>query len=65
MCMVTVTIPKKIQKGDQLVAIPKRDYEIFKRWQGEIANAVLKVERGRVEYRAGRTIMASSPRRFR
>ncbi|OGI78095.1 hypothetical protein A3D42_02655 [Candidatus Nomurabacteria bacterium RIFCSPHIGHO2_02_FULL_41_18] len=63
--MVTVTIPKKIQKGDRLVAIPKRDYEIFKKWQEEIADAVLKVERGRAEYKTGRTVIASSPRRFR
>lgn len=31
--MATITIPKKITKGEELIIIPRREYEEFSRWQ--------------------------------
>jgi hypothetical protein len=31
--MATITIPKKITKGEELVIIPRKEYEEFSKWQ--------------------------------
>lgn len=31
--MTTITIPKKITKGEELVIIPKKEYEEFSSWR--------------------------------
>jgi len=31
--MATITIPRKITKGEELVVIPRKEYEEFSRWR--------------------------------
>ena len=31
--MSTITIPKKVTKGEELIVISRKDYEEFSRWQ--------------------------------
>lgn len=49
------TIPKQLNGGGNLVAICKKDFEKFKKWQNEISDALVKVKRGRQEFRTGKT----------
>jgi len=34
--MATITIPRKITKGEELIIVPRREYEEFSRWKGVI-----------------------------
>lgn len=34
--MITITIPRKITKGEELVIIPRKEYKEFSRWRKEI-----------------------------
>ena len=63
--MDTVTIPKKLGRGDDLVVVRRKDFEAFERWQNEIRGVLAKVKRGRREYRQGKTVSVSTPRAFR
>lgn len=65
MVTATVTIPKRISGGEELVVVKRADFEVFQRWQNEINDALSKVRRGREEYRNKKIIVASSPRKFR
>ena len=59
------TIPKKISGGHDLVVVKRKDYQLFQKWQAEISDALAKVRRGHEEYRSKRTVVTSSPRKFR
>ena len=59
------TISKEVSGGEELVVITRKDFELFQKWQEEINEALAKVTRGREEYRKKKTIVVSSPRRFR
>ena len=63
--METITLPKKVTKGRELIVVPKKDFEDFKKWKAGVRTAIEKVRRGRNEYKSGKTIVASSPRSFR
>ena len=65
MVTATVTIPKRISGGEELVVVKRADFEVFQKWQNEINNALSKVRRGREEYKNKKTIMVASPKRFR
>ncbi len=56
------TIPKKVSGGEELVVVRKRDFDAFKKWQNETTDALSKVQRGRKEYRTGKTRILSSPK---
>lgn len=62
MCMSTLTIPKKITKGAELVIVPREEYEEFSRWRKAVetrktfkpTKAQLQdLEEARKEYRRG------------
>ena len=59
------TISKNVSGGEELVVVKRRDFAVFEKWQKEVNDALAKVRRGRSEYRARKTVVASSPRRFR
>ncbi len=63
--MVTITIPKQITKGEELVVVRRSEFDLFAKWKAEMRDALDKVARGRAEYRAGKTVVAKSTRRFR
>lgn len=58
----TITIPKKIAKGEELIVIPRSLYEKFVRWERELKEVLEKVERGKKAYREGKTYIVESPR---
>ena len=65
--MVTLiaTISKKVSGGDELIVVKKSDFEAFQKWTQELNDAIVKVRRGRDEYKNRRTVTVSSPRKFR
>ncbi len=63
--MTTITIPKRVTKGEELVVVRRSEFDAFAKWSAEMNDALAKVARGKAEYRAGKTIVARSPRRFR
>ena len=60
-----ITIPSKLSKGEELVVVRRRDFDIFQNWRQEVKDALAKIGRGRKEYRAQKTISVLSPRIFR
>ena len=65
MAIPTTTIPKEVSGGEDLVVVRRRDFEAFQKWREEIRDALAKVNRGRKEYKKGKTVTVSSPRAFR
>lgn len=65
MAIPIVTISKKISGGEELVVVKKKDFGAFQRWQREVDDALAKVMRGREEYKKKKTLIASSPHKFR
>ena len=63
--MEIITLPKEVTKGRELVVIPKKDFDEFKKWKAGLRTVLEKIRRGRAEYKSGKTIVASSPRSFR
>lgn len=59
------TIPKKVSGGEELVVVKRSDFELFRKWQEEVQDALIKVRRGRAEYKNKKTIVVASPKRFR
>ena len=67
--MTTITIPKKVTRGKELVIIPREDYERFLRFQ-ELAKkrgaVQFAIEEGLCDLRAGRmTPVFSSVKEFK
>ena len=60
--MTIVTIPKKITKGDELIIVPRKDFESFQKSQREVKDALEKIGRGNKEYRQKKTRVVSSPK---
>lgn len=61
--MATLTIPRQLTKGDELVVIPRREYEEFSEWRDTFGGlkeftptSALKLDlkRARAEYRRGK-----------
>lgn len=58
--MVKIIVPDKIRENDELVALPKREYERLKKLDWELQDAKGKVARGMKEWREGKTVVAES-----
>lgn len=56
----TLTIPKRITHGEELVLLRKDEYERLIRYKEEIAHALRVIAEGEKAYRGGRTIKAAS-----
>lgn len=60
--MVTLTISKKITKGEELVIIPRKEYEEFSVWQKTLKyflpskRQVKDLKKAREEYKKGKYI---------
>jgi phage pi2 protein 07 len=57
---LTITIPKRITHGEELVLLRKDEYERLIRHKKEIVHALRVIAEGEKAYREGRTIKASS-----
>jgi len=57
--MTTITIPKKITKGEELVIVPRKEYEEFSRWRKAIKiftptkNQKEDLKKARQDYKKG------------
>lgn len=60
-----IATTKAVRKGEELIAVKRTDFKMFRKWKNEVNEALLKVKRGREEYKKNKTVAASSPRRFR
>lgn len=60
--MTVVTIPQKITKDKELVAVPRKEYEAFSKWQKmfKVFNSTAKdraeLKRARADYKANRAM---------
>lgn len=59
------TIPKEVSGGEELIVVKRGDFELFQKWQAEVNDILTKVKRGREEYRKKKTVVTSSPSKFR
>ena len=55
-----LTIPRRITHGEELVVLPKSEYERIIRCNQEVAHALRVIAEGERAYRDGKTIKASS-----
>lgn len=51
----TVTIPSDSPKGQELIAIPRKEYQEFLQMKAETEDALEKIERGNEAYKKGKT----------
>lgn len=56
----TLTIPKRITHGDELVLLSKDEYERLVCHKEELAHALRVIAEGEKAHREGRTVKASS-----
>lgn len=67
--MSTITIPKKITKGEELIVIPRREFEEFSQWQKTVKYFVPSREelkdlrKARDDYRKGKYITLNELKR--
>ena len=60
--MNTVTTPRKLVGQNNLMAVPRKEYEAFSRWQKMFrtfkptAKDIAELKRARANYRAGRVM---------
>lgn len=55
-----LTIPKKMTNGEELVVIPRREYENLKKHLSEVQDALSKIRQGEKELRGGKTRVVKS-----
>ena len=58
--MTTITIPKKITQGEDLIIVRRSDYEILLRRLAEVADAFMKIRKGEQELKKGKTQIVKS-----
>lgn len=63
--MATITIPRKITKGEELVVLPREEYEEYAHWRKAVSTKrafkptraeLRELEEARDEYRRGKTM---------
>lgn len=65
MINVMVNIPKRVSGGDDLVVIKRNDFEMLRKRHDEVSDVLGKIRRGREECRKKKTVVVSSPHKFR
>jgi len=58
--MTTITIPKKITQGEDLIIVRRSDYEILLRRLAEVSDAFMKIRKGEQELKKGKTQIIKS-----
>lgn len=56
----TLTIPKRLTHGDELVVVRRRDYERLQRRLIEVKDALAKIRLGNKDFRDGKTRLVKS-----
>lgn len=55
-----VNIPKSVTGGEELIVLPKREYEQLKKHLLEIQDALSKIQQGEKELKEGKTKIIKS-----
>lgn len=63
--MTTITIPKQLTKGEELIVIPLKEYEGLQKYVAEVQDALAKITKGEEELITGKTKVISSLREIR
>lgn len=51
----SLTIPKRLTHGEELVVLPRREYEKLQKRLSEVQDALTKIRQGEKELREGKT----------
>ncbi|MEW6040250.1 MAG: hypothetical protein AB1633_01890 [Elusimicrobiota bacterium] len=54
------TISRKLTRGDELVVIPRKEYERLQKHLTEVQDVLFKIQRGEKELRTGKTRIVKS-----
>jgi len=54
------TIPRGLTHGEELVVIPRKEYERLRKHLNELKDALSKIQRGEKELRGGKTRVVKS-----
>ncbi|HCJ65905.1 MAG TPA: hypothetical protein DHV62_00910 [Elusimicrobia bacterium] len=54
------TIPRGVTRGEELVVIPRKEYERLQKHLTEVRDALSKIQRGEKELRTGKTRVVKS-----
>ncbi|MEK6545392.1 MAG: hypothetical protein AAB257_09265 [Nitrospinota bacterium] len=57
---VTLTIPKRITCGEELIVVRRREYEQLQKNLDEVKDALVKIRRGEKELKEGKTKVVKS-----
>jgi len=55
-----ITIPKRLTMGEELIVIPRKEYETLQKHLAEVQDALIKIQRGEEELHKGKTRMIKS-----
>ena len=58
--MSTITIPKKITKGDELIVVRRYEYEKLRKHLDEVKDAFIKIRKGESELKKGKARVVKS-----
>ena len=58
--MTTITIPKRLTRGEELVVLPRQEYERLQKHLSEVQDVLKKIRRGEREFRLGKTRVIQS-----
>ena len=57
---LTLTIPKRMTHGDELIVVRRKEYEILRKQFIELKDALAKVRQGESELKSGKTRVVKS-----
>lgn len=63
--MATITIPKEITRGEDLIIVRRSDYETLRRRLAEVSDAFMKIRKGEQELKKGKTQIVKSLKELR
>ena len=58
----TVTIPRRLTHGEELIVVRRHEYERLQRHLVEVENALAKIRQGEKEWQMGKTRIVKSLR---
>jgi len=56
----TITIPKKVTQGEELIVVRREEYENLLQHLAEVKDALAKIQKGNEELKAGKTRVVDS-----
>ncbi|MBI4689964.1 MAG: hypothetical protein HY754_06820 [Nitrospirae bacterium] len=56
----TLTIPKRITRGEELIVVRRQEYERLKKHLAEVKDALVKIRQGEKELKEGKTKVIKS-----